>query len=185
MADLKNYNTLYCPDDPVDAETMSARKRGRKSVDKTVDKDDGSVTFEHRTAARGYDNSNSSNNNHSFGGLRFPGNFADNGGEGNSYQYNQYSSGYSDLGATSIGNDAVIGTAITVNAATVGAATVTNNASATVDSATVDAAAAATYYNAADDSEPRINDGTAILPDANARYEYAAADNAVYARPPA
>ena len=93
-------------------------------------------------------------------------------------QYNQYSSGYSDLGATSIGNDAVIGTAITVNAATVGTAAVTNNASATVDSATVDAAAA-TYYNAADDSEPRINDGTAILPDANARYEYAAADNAV------
>ena len=96
MADLKNYNTLlYCPDDPDDAETTSARKRGRKSVDK----DDGGVTFEHRTAARGHDNSNSSNNNHSFGGLRFPGNFADNGGEGNSYQYNQYSSDYSDRGA--------------------------------------------------------------------------------------
>ena len=96
MADLKNYNTLYCSDDPDDAETMSARKRGRKSVNK----DDGGVTFEHRTAARGHDNSNSSNNNNSFGGLRFPGNFADNGGEGNSYhQYNQYSSGYSDRGA--------------------------------------------------------------------------------------
>ena len=95
MADLKNYNTLYCSDDPDDAETMSARKRGRKSVDK----DDGGVTFEHRTAARGHDNSNSSNNNNSFGGLRFPGNFAANGDEGNSYQYNQYSSGYSDRGA--------------------------------------------------------------------------------------
>ena len=184
MADLKNYNTLYCSDDPDDAETMSARKRGRKSVDKSVDKDDGGVTFEHRTAARGHDNSNSSNNNNSFGGLRFPGNFADNGGEGNSYQYNQYSSsGYSDRGAQ---HHSVTGTAIAVNAATVGAAAATNNASATVDSATVDAAAAAaTYYNAADDSEPPIHDGTAILPDANASYEYAAADNAVCARPPA
>jgi hypothetical protein len=66
---------------------------------------------------------------------------------------------------TSIGNDVVTGTAITVNAAAVGAAAATNDASATVD------AAAATYYNTADDSEPRINDGSVILPEAKTSYE--------------
>ena len=81
---------------------MTQRLRVHGNVaEKSVDKDDGGVIFEHHTAARrGHDYSILSNNNHSFGGLRFiPGKSADNWGEENSYQYNQYSSGYSDRGA--------------------------------------------------------------------------------------
>ena len=79
---------------------MTQRLRVHGNVaEKSVDKDDGGVIFEHHTAARrGHDHSILSNNNHSFGGLRFT------------------------WSTTSIGHDAVTGTAIAVDAAAVGAA---------------------------------------------------------------
>ena len=91
---MKNYNTLYCPDDPDDAETMGARKRGRSQSIKmmaalnlsTILLREDMITAIHRTiiivlVVCAF-----------LEILQVM-------GEGNSYQYNQYSSGYSDRDA--------------------------------------------------------------------------------------